>query len=476
MRINASLESIRWAREEFGGVRLGDVRRRDRLVAMAACAADRPHGRVAAVFETEKEREGAYDFLESAKVDGDELVASMARATCERAAGMPFVYVPVDGTSLSVVDRAGTKDLGRLGSDRGYGRGLKVIDALAVAPDGVPLGWLALTYWARPSAAENRPPPKGSQARKSRSTDEKETRYWLETLRTSTTVLEQHGLRAWFQLDREADNRDLLLALVECGHWWTVRARGDRSIDLDDGGVGALRTELKKRKLEGAYTVQIPPRPHHPGREAQLELRFGEVRLRLRDRQTNKITLTPVTVVCASEVATPEGVEPLEWLLFTNRQLETAADGLAVVRGYAQRWRVEEAHRSWKSGACNVEETQLQSFRAVKSWATLLAATAVRIERMKRIPRTNPTARADVELTRVEVRALVILRRQHYPRERVPDKPSLLQAVAWIAEIGGYAGRYSGKPPGATVLSRGLSRLTSAAELLHAAETQGILK
>ncbi len=60
--------TTRWAQEEFGAALLGDVRRTRRVVQMAARAAASPSGKVSAVFEKSKEREGAYDFLESAQV------------------------------------------------------------------------------------------------------------------------------------------------------------------------------------------------------------------------------------------------------------------------------------------------------------------------------------------------------------------------------------------------------------------------
>jgi hypothetical protein len=50
----------RWAEEEFAHARLGDARRTRRLVAIAAGAAANPAGKVSAVFDRAKDREGAY--------------------------------------------------------------------------------------------------------------------------------------------------------------------------------------------------------------------------------------------------------------------------------------------------------------------------------------------------------------------------------------------------------------------------------
>src|SRR4030095_2429334 len=76
-----------WAREQFGAAQLGDVRRTRRLVAVAAEAARGPSGKVSAVFERPREREGAYDFLENGQFSADAVAASMFEATARRGGG-----------------------------------------------------------------------------------------------------------------------------------------------------------------------------------------------------------------------------------------------------------------------------------------------------------------------------------------------------------------------------------------------------
>ena len=144
-------------------------------------------------------------------------------------------------------------------------------------------------------------------------------------------------------------------------------------------------------------------------------------------------------------------------MLYTNVSVETKEQALAVVQSYAFRWRIEEFHRTWKSGACNVEDTQLRSVRAVTIWATILAANAVRIERLKHLSRTNPEAPATLVLRPIEIETLISLRK----KDRLPvPKGALTIAVAtkWVAELGGWISRKNG-PPGSITLFRGLERL-----------------
>lgn len=460
MRSTPSGKSRAWAEEEFGGVDLGDSRRTARLVEMAAAACERPSGKVAAVFTRDAQREGAYDFLESEHVAPEEMIAGLAAATARRCAQLPFVFVPTDGSSVTVTDWTGERDFGRIGSDNNGGRGLKVVDSLAVDPQGIPVGLLGLTWWARLEHA-----PHQTHARQSRPLEEKETRYWVQTVRAASAALEERGVRGWFQIDREGDGRDLLLALNETSHWWTVRGNADRSIELEDGDTAKLRSELEKKSVLDVYALPVVARPGRRAREAKMVVRVANVVLRLRDKKTGRITKLPVTAVWAREHdTTPEPEDPIDWLLYTSRPVETLADAKLVIWGYSMRWRVEEFHRTWKAGDCDVESTQLRSFDAVQRWATILAAVAIRIERLKRLARTKPDLPATIDLSPFELSALLTLMFDDKPP---PTEPSIAQAVAWLAELGGYANKYSGKPPGATVLGRGLKYLRPAARLLQ---------
>ena len=457
-----SAEFLEWSQAEFGRAELDDTRRVSRLVSMGAAACERPSGKVAAVFGTDRDREGAYDFLENEHVAPEEITASVVAATVARCEGLDYAFVAVDGTSISVVDREAKRDFGNVGSDAQGGRGLKVIDALAIDPEGTVVGWLGLTFWAR-SPTRN-VPARDTHARQARPVEEKETRYWVETVRAASAALDERGKRGWFQIDREGDGRDLLIALSETKHWWTVRGNQDRSIELEDGNKDLLRSQMAARAATSDYELEVAARPGRRGRTARMVLRVAQVVLRLRDKKSSHITRLPVNVVWAREEGTtPPGETPIDWLLFSNHAVETVENARLVIHGYAQRWRVEECHRTWKSGECDIESTQLQSFAAVQRWAIILGAVATRIERLKRLARQKPDAPATEELTPIEIRALKLLK---FGAEADAKLPTTAEVVAWLAELGGFTHKYSGKPPGATVIGRGLRYLRPAAHLL----------
>jgi hypothetical protein len=474
-----------WAVEEFGATQLGDVRRTARLVTMASEVAQNPGGRVSSVFRRSAERQGAYDFLESKHVGTEAILAAAVEACNRRSAEFPFVFVPLDGTSLNLTDLARTKNFGSVGSRERGARGLKVIDAIAVAPDGTPLGIAGMKWWAR-GARPSRP-------RELRSTAEKELQHWLDAVDAVTASMRRSApeTRAWFQVDREGDAQYLLDKLAACGGLFTVRSQSNRRLSTTGLVLpGAGRHPVKRRRYLRGYMsrqhpvlrdlLEVPGRDGQPARQAVVVVRAASVVLQMQDRRRTKHRTLPINVVWVREygfgkrTSSRSGkstTRSLDWMLLTNHSIETVADLRAVIAGYKQRWRIEDFHRAWKRGACNVETSQLRAREHVIKWATVLAAVAVRAERIKHLSRERPHASASAELSPREVQALILLKRRYRKQnEHIGDEtPDLQTATRWIAELGGYIGRAAGGPPGTTTIARGLAQLHIAAEMLDAA-------
>ncbi len=459
-------ETRRWARQEFGGAELGDSRRTARLVRMAAEAAKLPAGRVSEVFRIPAERQGAYDFLESDRVDPGGMFASMRSACISRCDPYPWVFVPLDGTSLTIVDRDRQKDFGAIGRYSFQKRGMKLIDGMAVSPSGVPLGLCCMQWWSRPTQKPQRQP-----STRARGVREKETQHWIDAVDEICGAFDGVGARAWLQIDREGDSWPLLRHLAASGHDFTVRSHRNRRL-LSQGPVRQyLRDALRPLRPLGEWSLTVPSAQGRAARTARLSIRATRVTLDLCDGWNKKHYALTLTAVWVREVDTAARSErPVEWMLLTSRPAETVEQAQLIVHGYAQRWRIEDFHKTWKSGVCDVESTQLHAKAHVLRWATVLAAVAVRVEHLKHLARAEPDLPATAELSRIEVDALILLKRQQRKRtETISDStPTIGQAVLWIAELGGYVGRSSGGPPGSTVIGRGLEHLAVAARVLAA--------
>jgi hypothetical protein len=330
------------------------------------------------------------------------------------------------------------------------------MSALGVDAKGATIGLLAQRWWIRPRKGAKKP-------RFSNSHLQKETRYWLDALDdVSRRLAEQaSGVKPWFQLDRGADCWPVLAQATEQNLLLTVRAAYDRRLEDIRGKNVYLRQTLKKQPILGHYQLEVPARRDREARSARIALRACKVVISARV-SWDRWRPIAINAVFVEEIGY-RGKDRIGWILLTTAPVVSFEQARAVVRGYSLRWRVEEFHRAWKRGLCNVEDTQLHSRSAIVKWATILAAVAARAIRIAQLLRTTPDIPASDEFTNYEIAATYALSKRKWDRRR---RPSFKEIVDVIADLGGFANKYSGGRPGPTVLGRGLAQVQIAAEAI----------
>lgn len=478
------IECAAFAEEEFGHVVLGDSRRERACIELFGRLARAPSGRITCAYCPGAERERAYRFFGNPRFDHRGLLASMAEATRRRVSNEKYAFVMLDGSSITLPDRLGRKDFGRLGQHTYKAHGLKVISALVCDYRGIPAGLGWQEYWAR-----HRRRTDGLRLGvdlQKRSVTQKETHYWLETIRQVCARIDSP---LWFVIDREGDGKDMLETLAETGARFTVRSSARRHVFVKpevwtsrqraEKGV-PLADVLVEAPYRGTYDVELRGTAKRAARVARMSVRARQVTLRMHDRVTDGVTGLTVNAVNVREKRSRRKCVPLSWTLLTNAPIDTYAQVMDVVRSYVLRWRIEEFHRAWKSGNCDVEASQLHKAANVAKLATMLASVAVRVERLKHQVRAEPDAPARGELTSDELQAISLLAREEIeappaPGGRkqtklvVPDPETMTlgEAVWWLARLGGYGGRAT-SPQGTTTIARGLARIVDIARVLPA--------
>lgn len=452
-----------WAEEEFAHARLRDKRRTARLVDMAAEAARHPAGRISALFSTDAQRQGAYDWLENPACEPGSVARASHQATARRCQNQPLVFVPVDKASLTLADPQVRKDLGPVGTRVTRARGLQVMSAIAVDEEGTPQGLLGQAYWSRTNEPHAVPAHR-------RPVQEKETRYWEQVMGQARQNLSAQaaGSKPWFQVDREGDAWPVIVGALELrqDQYLTIRASWNRRLQDCPGsqeqgqGAAYLWGCLQDHPVLGDYQLHVSAGPKRTAREAIMQLRAGPVTLDLYNKQTKTHQPARVWAVLVQEsTAVPAGQKPIEWLLLTTYPVHSVQDAGLVVWAYTQRWRIEEFHKAWKSG-CRVEDIQLEESERIVKWAIILAAVAMRLVRLTYLARHQPQRPARQELTEYEVEALLDLDVEGHLE---PATLTVWEAVDAIARLGGYVGPSSGGPPGMLVLTRGWVRVQAVA-------------
>lgn len=445
---------------------------------MAARLEEQPAGTVTGVYPKGAEREGAYRLLENRRIEAEALERARNLGCAARMEELGGLFlVPVDKTSIQLSDREGVRNFGSVGNRRYKKRGVQVITALSLDAQGAPLGVLHQEMWAR---GETRSPPRrpGHKSRKRerdrRPPKERESMRWVEGMRAAHAVAQQHApsARLWFLLDREGDFWGVHQLVDELGVQATVRMNRSHVVRDADKRKAPLMRWIKEQPIEFWIDLTLPAHDGKPQRVARLSVRWGQAWLRLPIPGGTRWVARSFVYVDEPHRARAEN--RIQWLLGTTGLVGNLKHALQVVDAYKRRWRIEDFHRAWKSGCCDIESSQLQSLDAFRRWSILTSSMAARAEHIKHYSREHPDAPATLVYTQEEVDAMLQWRLTETPKARTPyklgDVPRLADMTRWVAELGGYMKSSKSSPPGALTIARGLARL---GPMLWAQRTRG---
>ncbi|HET9955721.1 MAG TPA: IS4 family transposase [Polyangiaceae bacterium] len=437
---------------EFEGVELGDRRRNARLLLLAERLAEQPDASFPDAMSNEAELEAAYRFFNNVKVEAAEILRPHVRQTVERAKALPVALVAHDSSTVSF-DSEYREGLTRRGSKQHF----IVHCSLAMHADGSrrPLGLLAMSQHL-PVSTMN----KALQDR------------WAEHVRE----VHAHGLspdNVVHLMDREGDDYEVLDLLKRLQTRFVLRVQHNRVLKN-----GTLRDSLANTQLRAEREVELSRRTAkesgpkqskiHPPREnrlARLAIAAGSVTIpRSMSAKSSCAESLSLNVVRVWEPSPPEGQAPVEWLLYTSEPIETPEQILQVVDWYRARWTIEEYYKALKTG-CALEKRQLGDLHALSNALALLAPIAWQLLLLKTESRVHPDAPATSMLDEDELRVLRLVSQ----RRKLPDNPTMLDAMLAIAGLGGHL-KHNG-PPGWITLARGYEKLRNLTTGLRLAQS-----
>lgn len=434
--VNRFLESGSWARGVFGGAELGDARRSERLVLMAGNLANAAGASPAKASVTAADLEGAYRFLRNEAVQPEAIVLAGCEATMEAARSIETLLAVEDTTTLSY-RHAVAKDLGDLGGRaNSKQRGYFVHSALAVdAQTGATVGLLDQQYWMRDSSQRGQ-----RHQRKSRPYEEKESFKWQKTAERVRALAGDEMMKKVISVcDREADVYQYLDYKIRRSERFVVRAARDRAVEVeaDLPEKRRLFSVLVAAPRFGVVTIEVPQRGGRPARRAEVTLRAAPLRL----RRTVKLPDSPkslvVNAILAKEEAPPEGAEPLLWVLLTTESIELQPNVLQVLDHYRRRWRIEEFHKAWKSGA-GIEERRLQSAGNIQRLAVVLAFVAVRLLQLRDLASDAPDKPCTAVLPSLHWKLLWVSVERKTKRRPPAVVPTIKWAFEALGRLGGW--------------------------------------
>lgn len=439
-----------WAEREFGTAELGDQRLNKRLTMIANFFTNSPTLSIPQACGSWKVTKATYRFFDNDRIKEKEIQASHLNATEKRGANQRTVLAIQDTTQLDFTHHPGTEGLGLL-SDESH-LGLFYHPTLLLTPEKVPLGIIDQQVWTRPAEDFGK---RGQ--RKKRPISEKESQKWLISLEETAKLQEKMSPVHFINIgDREADVFDLFVKSRNLRLDILLRAAWNRCVEHPEK---YLWNHMKEVPISGHITITVPRKKGQPHREARLSIRYDKISLKPPKHRRKEKKLKPVTVwaVWAHELNSPDGIEPISWMLLTTIPVHSFEEGLEKVQWYSCRWQIETFFKILKSG-CRIEEIQLATAERIKRCLILYAIIAWRVLFLTMVSRNIPEMPCDVLLELEEWQALYCFINQS--KTPPPEVPTLMEATRMIARLGGFLGRKHDGHPGPTVIWRGLQRLS----------------
>lgn len=426
-----------WSYRHFKNCAFGDSRRTERVIKVAADMA-RCSGQSIALScrGNEAKVEGAYRLIRNEKISPELIRASGFQHTAELAQPYAEILALDDTTALSYKHQV-AEGLGKLGSATDKSRGWWVHSTLLLDSFTTQtIGLIHQEYWQRPNNPED--------------ADEKESGKWSEAAYFSRQRLGEVMSRVISVCDREADMLSYIQDKQKHNERFVVRAKHSRLL-VETGSK--LFEHLESQAELGEYSIDIAQKGtknskgkpvNRAARKTNLTIKVAQVTFK-----TNGET-KPVNVVYAQEKASKNVSESLRWVLLTTEPINTLTQALHIIDIYTARWRIEDFHKAWKTGA-GAERQRMTEPKNLERAVSILAFIGVRLLQLReaitipyylRKKRLIEEAKALEEQscdTVLEEDEWKVLMRFNKPRGHTgKGVPSLKWAYQSIAKLGGF--------------------------------------
>lgn len=435
-----------WAEQHFGLVELGDRRRTRRAVRVAAQMASHPSASIPEQARCWSETKASYRLFSEDEVTFEALCSPHWTTTRRKAGECRRVLMVQDTSCLDFTGHPAAEEMGPIGDHRG--RGFLLHSTLAVNPDG-PGEVLGLAYQML-FCRQGTPERETHTKRKRRA---RESEIWRTSMREVGAPPSGHR---WIHVcDRYPDDFDTFETCGQVGADFVIRAAQNRRAALGHDArdtQGHLLDLVRSLEPLGGRTLWLRSRPQRQPREAKLLVAFAPITLFPSWLAGREVKALRLWVVRVWEMNTPDGEDPVEWVLLTTVPVADLEGAVTIAFWYSLRWLIEEYHKCLKTG-CSAEKRQLETVERLRACIGLLAVVAVRLLQLKQCARIDPEHPARTCAPEGHVRILAAY------LNRPADNWTVREFWREVARLGGFLARKRDGEPGWLTVWRGWQKL-----------------
>lgn len=445
--------------ENYETYDFGDKRIGKRVSRILKEKTENPQLCIHAMSKTAGEWKAAYRLLGNLNFRTERLMNASHKESVARIkeSGASVILVPQDTTELNYHGLNSTEGIGFIG-DSPELHGVMMHSALAVTPEGLPLGLLYCKLWTRAMESFGSTKSRGEKA-----IQEKESYKWIETMEGAGADTPENVTYIHI-CDREGDIYPFFSAAKEQHQHFIIRNVQNRRIRSRDGEQGCILPYMKDavRASKESVVVQVHRDSHtrRNQRDAVLQVAYQQVNIQKsrygHDQVQDEVSLYSL---CAEELHAPKGTKPICWHLLTTEPIENLEDAGRIMKWYTQRWKIELFHRVLKEG-CRVERLQEDTIEKLEKLIAIYAIVAINLLDLTYMERVKPDMPCDILFTEDEWK--VLYQYSHRTKVLPQQIPTVSNAVIMIAKLGGFGGRPSDGHPGIKSLWLGLQKFATA--------------
>jgi len=449
-----------WAVETFGAAELGDPRRTNRLVKVAAALGENPSVSLPRSMRNWADTQGTYRFLNNEAITHEQIMMPHWIQTRSEAEQRSQVLLIGDTTDVNLSSHKATTGLGPVGRGK-KAQGFFVHSVLAVdAKDKQLLGCMGQEPFVREPAPEQ-------ETKAERNARWRESLIWEQSIERIGPV---PANTQWIYVgDRGSDIFRFWQHCQELRYDFVTRVAQNRNVlveeeeEQEDQTAQHLKTLARRLPSQGVRVLTVPAERGRPEREALVNISWSQVTIQPPcDAMASQQVGMKVSLVRVWEPEPPEGVEALEWILVTSVTVTTAEDAWQRVTWYKWRWLIEDFHKVLKTG-CLLEDRCLQTVEAFCNLLGILTPTAMRLLWLRQTAQTAPDTPATEVISKEVIQVVLHL-------DKRPEA-TLTAKDLWhtLARFGGYLDRKSDPHPGWQTLWKGWIYLQTVLEGVHLA-------
>jgi hypothetical protein len=436
-------------------------------MAFAEALAGQPGKLIPELFTRKYDINATYDLLDEREVVPDAIQARHRRLVMAELR-TPGRYLLVEDTTFPSYShrKQPIPGLGPIGDSESGQQGFLLHSILAMrAPQSsVPdaggrrppvtiLGLADQQYLVRSPRDPETPKQAGSRQRQIR---DRESDRWLKSGERIGRA-PSDGMIRWVRVaDREADIYEYMASCRQLGHGFVIRVSQNRIL-LDPANgkrLGLVFEHIAGVAPLGEMYLDLRGRDGQVARRAKLLISCGPVRVRAPER-AGQAAGTGAPIDCwfirVWEQDPPDGVELLEWVLYTDWPTETLQEALVGVMDYGTRFLIEEFHKCLKTGM-KVEELQLEQANRLFAAIAVMSVVALRLLDLRELGRDFPDAPATctgLDELELELLSLAVER----------DLTTVAEVLLAVGRLGGHMNRRRDGMPGWITLWRGMKIL-----------------